>query len=140
MPEQQQRLPENLTVINFAGGCVDYRLRLEEPVKLNGKCVVETWHQDTSENPKPYEPMIHDTERDMKFNTTAEAWGWIGEQLTLAPKRKFLVVDCAFNQTNYPALIGKLYDTPPSYVVVEVITPGSFIPPEERSDVLVPNT
>ena len=37
-------------------------------------------------------------------------------------KKQYEVVDCAFNQANYPDLIGKVLDTPPSYAKVRVIT------------------
>lgn len=32
---------------------------------------------------------------------------------------KWLVVDCPFNRNNYRWLIGRLYDTPPSFAYVE---------------------
>ena len=36
--------------------------------------------------------------------------------------RKFKVVDTAFNRANYPDLIGHLFDVPPGYAQVELIT------------------
>ena len=35
-------------------------------------------------------------------------------------KEVYYVIDNEFNQTNYPDLVGKTFDTPPSYAEVEV--------------------
>jgi hypothetical protein len=34
---------------------------------------------------------------------------------------RYLVVDCEFNRINYPDLIGRIFDEPPSYVHVRPI-------------------
>jgi hypothetical protein len=70
--------PESMTIVTFAGGCMDFRLHVLEGKKAK----VETWHmhsesetgefvQDTYEGRTPY------------FDTTEEAWNWIGVHLAL---------------------------------------------------------
>lgn len=35
---------------------------------------------------------------------------------------KYLVVDCPFNRANYQDLIGKTFDNPPGYAIVETLS------------------
>jgi hypothetical protein len=50
-------------------------------------------------------------------------------------KEVYYVIDNEFNQTNYPDLVGKTFDTPPSYAEVEVKKQGEI--EESSSDSLI---
>jgi hypothetical protein len=104
--------PENITIVKFAGGDVYYRLQMHSPAP-NGPCVVETFVLGLNPGgggPGDEYDHFHDVPADKKFNTSGEAWAWIGEQLSLAPPVKYLVSDTEFNRANHPLLIGRLYE------------------------------
>lgn len=66
--------PEDLTIVQFAGGMMDYRLRIAD-----GKVSVEEWGYNCE-----HEKM--EQGKTQQFGTTAQAWQWIGEQLQLVEK------------------------------------------------------
>ncbi len=70
--EWLRRKPEDLTIVGFAGGCMEYRLHVPQVAPVR----VEEWAlTDTPEN------MVKTGE--VEFTSTAEAWAWIGFQLNI---------------------------------------------------------
>ena len=68
--------PEELTVVSYAGGQADYRLRI-----TGETCVVETWWYNCDGDRIQGTDWVHDKPREQPFNTTAEAWEFVGKQL-----------------------------------------------------------
>jgi hypothetical protein len=67
--------PESMTIVNFAGGMMDFRLKVNE-----NNVTVEEWaHRDMQSE------MVF-TGKQRQFHDTAAAWKWIGEELQLVKK------------------------------------------------------